>query len=295
MEAEEYRLKGATKVLIPAKRAKQLRLAQKVVSTAVNPDSGELIPWTARMSSFLPLNMPISFGLIIAPPQNLNTIVWQIIEQTYSAQCNYGNRNASSKNTTSAILKSYILACIASVGVGLVSRALVAKYTRTMSAGAALMMFNSVTSLMAISTASFLNVFFMRFSEFKRGISVFDPEDLSRPIALSKSAARKAVLRTCKSRQFSAISLLIPAILQFGLERLGIMPLHRFGRTVVQMSLLFIQLFVAIPMGLSLYPQFGKLALRDFKNDSAEVIATLENYRNSKGEKIEFYQYNKGL
>ena len=68
LEEQEKKSKGASKVLISAKRAKELRLAEKVVSTAVNPDSGNFIPWTARMSSFLPLNMPISFGLIIAPP-----------------------------------------------------------------------------------------------------------------------------------------------------------------------------------------------------------------------------------
>ena len=48
-------------------------------------------------------------------------------------------------------------------------------------------------------------------------------------------------------------------------------------------------------MGLSLYPQFGKLALADFKHDPEEVRAKLEGYRDQRGEKVEEFQYNKGL
>lgn len=78
------------------KDIKKLRVAETVISTALNPDTKNFIPWTARMSSFLPLNLPISFGLIITPPTPFNTILWQWINQSYNAQNNYGNRNASS-------------------------------------------------------------------------------------------------------------------------------------------------------------------------------------------------------
>lgn len=58
---------------------KKLRIAQTVVSAAIHPDTGDFIPWVCRLSSFLPCNIPISFGFIIAAPTPFNTIFWQWI------------------------------------------------------------------------------------------------------------------------------------------------------------------------------------------------------------------------
>lgn len=59
-----------------------LRKMQTVLSTAIHPDTGEFIPWPMRMSSFIPMNMPINFGLIIARPTPFNTVFWQWVNQT---------------------------------------------------------------------------------------------------------------------------------------------------------------------------------------------------------------------
>jgi hypothetical protein len=83
---------------------KYLRKAQTVVSTAIHPDTNEFIPWAMRCSSFVPMNVPISFGFIVAAPTPFNTILWQAINQTYNAAFNYGNRNATSLYTTRDIL-----------------------------------------------------------------------------------------------------------------------------------------------------------------------------------------------
>lgn len=48
--------------------------------------------------------MPIAFGFIIAKPTPFNTVFWQLINQTYNALMNYGNRNATSLYTTQDIL-----------------------------------------------------------------------------------------------------------------------------------------------------------------------------------------------
>lgn len=79
---------------------KELRKYQTVIRTALHPDTGEYIPWVMRVSSFLPTNIPIAFGFIIARPTPFNTIFWQWINQTYNALFNYGNRNASSPYST---------------------------------------------------------------------------------------------------------------------------------------------------------------------------------------------------
>ena len=86
-----------------------------------------MIPWALRFSSFLPMNIPISFGFIFAAPTPFNTIFWQWLNQTYNAALNYENRNASSVYTTQDIAMSYTIATTTAIGVALGIRKLVEK------------------------------------------------------------------------------------------------------------------------------------------------------------------------
>ena len=146
-----------------------------------------------RLSSFVPINIPIAFGMVITAPTPFNTILWQWINQSYNAALNYGNRNASSNYTTKDILKSYTMACVASIGVALGVRKALSKYTKHMS-GAKLTMMNSVSAFFACSTAGFLNAWLMRQTELEKGIDVMDPNFPDTPIGVSKVAANQAVI-----------------------------------------------------------------------------------------------------
>lgn len=65
---------GSPKVCMTAEEIAEVRRCQSIVSTAVHPDTGEFIPWALRFSSFLPMNIPISFGFLFAAPTPFNTI-----------------------------------------------------------------------------------------------------------------------------------------------------------------------------------------------------------------------------
>ena len=78
-EADHFKNTGQKKMLMSEEEIKKLRIAQTVVSAAIHPDTGDFIPWVCRLSSFLPCNIPISFGFIIAAPTPFNTIFWQWI------------------------------------------------------------------------------------------------------------------------------------------------------------------------------------------------------------------------
>lgn len=160
-ELENLELKGTKYVLVSRSEIKKLRRAQVVTRTAIHPDTGEFIPWPMRMSSFIAVNLPISYGMIITAPTPFNTIVWQLVNQTYNAMVNYGNRNASSVYTTQDIMKSYTCACAASVGVALGIRKALEGRTRHMK-GAKLIVFNSVSAGLAVASAGFLNAYLMR-------------------------------------------------------------------------------------------------------------------------------------
>lgn len=143
-----------------------------------------------RVSSFLPTNIPIAFGFIIAAPTPFNTIFWQWINQTYNALFNYGNRNATSTYSTQDILQSYGIAVASSIVVALGIRKALSGYTKNMR-GSKLIMMNSVSSFFACSTAGFLNALFMRKTELDKGIDALDENGKS--FGKSKTCAKKAV------------------------------------------------------------------------------------------------------
>ena len=120
-EREERQLKATGSREVPMSPAEiaEIRHAQRVASVAIHPDTGEFIPWVMRLTSFIPVNIPISYGMIITAPTPFNTILWQFINQTYNAAMNYGNRNASSTYTKQDIAKSYSAACATSITVAL--------------------------------------------------------------------------------------------------------------------------------------------------------------------------------
>lgn len=78
----------------------EFRAKKIVLASSMSPDTGEVIPWVSRTCSFVPTNIPIIAGMLISPPSAFYTIMWQWINQTYNAALNFGNRNASSQQTT---------------------------------------------------------------------------------------------------------------------------------------------------------------------------------------------------
>lgn len=145
-----------------------------------------------RLSSFLPMNMPISFGFIMAAPTPFNTILWQWINQTYNATLNYGNRNASSQYTMQDIAKSYGMACGASIALALGVRKAMNPLSKGVT-GAKLLVLNTAGSFIGCSTAGFLNAWFMRQTELEKGIDVLDPETME-SYGKSQICAKQAVV-----------------------------------------------------------------------------------------------------
>ena len=130
--------------------------------------------------------------MIIAKPTIFNTICWQWINQTYNAMLNYANRNATSTYTRKDIATSYFIASTSSISVALTVRRLLKSRTAA-AKGATLYMLNSFGSFVACASAGFLNAWFMRQTEIKKGIDVLDPET-GEVMGKSQKAARKAVL-----------------------------------------------------------------------------------------------------
>lgn len=76
-EEKNWIMHGDYKMALTEEQILKLKIARTVVRTAIHPDTGEFIPWPMRMSSFIIVNLPISYGMIITAPTPLNTILWQ--------------------------------------------------------------------------------------------------------------------------------------------------------------------------------------------------------------------------
>ncbi len=116
---------------------KELWNARNVIESMEHPQTHQIINPIGRMSCFVPANIPIQIGMLLAPPtvgsngfsdkQTFNIILWQWFNQTYNAIFNYCNRNTSTESNSTDILKAYCSATIVSVGVALAGNKLVQK------------------------------------------------------------------------------------------------------------------------------------------------------------------------
>ena len=125
------------------------------------------------MNAFAILNVPISWGFILAAPTPANTIFWNWVNQSYNAMMNYGNRNASSNYTKQDVFTGYFLAVTSSIAVAVTMRSYLKPYTSKLSGGK-LGIANCVSSCTATAIAGILNSLAMRNREIRNGIDIKD-------------------------------------------------------------------------------------------------------------------------
>jgi len=125
------------------------------------------------MCSFVPVNIPILFGMLLSKPTMVNTVFWQVFNQSYNAGLNYGNRNASSPYSTKDLMRGYFTAVGSSVTVAITLRRVFLSVTAK-ATGTKLTLLNAVIGATATGAASFLNTVSMRQVEMTNGIDVYE-------------------------------------------------------------------------------------------------------------------------
>ena len=95
----------------------------------------------------------------------------QLVNQTYNAGMNYGNRNASTTYTNGDLIRGYSGAVATSMSIALISRTLLAKRLASIS-GARLILASVCLNYFAAAFAGVANVCLMRFKELKEGINL---------------------------------------------------------------------------------------------------------------------------
>ena len=74
------------------------------------------------------------------------------------------------------------------------------------------------------------------------------------PLGKSQAAAQLAVTQTAFSRTLFAVPIMFPAFILYGMERMRLMPKAFGPLTTLQLSLFFMKLSIAVPLGTAFYP-----------------------------------------
>lgn len=138
--------------------------ARIVTGAAIHPDTGTLISWPFRMSSFLFLGVPLTVGLTMAPPTTFNTFFWQWLNQTYFAGLNFYNRNASNLATNMNVFLGFTAAAASGVFMAVFMRKILGGMALRMNPGNQTL-FNTTTSFLALAGAGYVNSVVMRSGE----------------------------------------------------------------------------------------------------------------------------------
>ena len=118
-----------------------------------------------RLSGFVPFNFPIVFAVLFIRNQTpVFNAFMQVLNQTYNAGINYGNRNASSTYTTKDLGRGYLGAVTVSVSIALFTRTIFSKQL-TKLAGSRLIIANAFLNYIAGAAAGASNLVLMRQKE----------------------------------------------------------------------------------------------------------------------------------
>ena len=142
-------------------------------------------------------------------------------------------------------------------------------------------MINALLSYIATALAGASNLILMRYKEMRTGIEVFN-QDGTVSYGKSKVAGRKAILESALSRFILPLpALFLPAIFNFILEGLGLIPADPVLGKILECSIIAFSLTFALPLSIALFKQ--KASILDEKIDS-----------DIKGKAKEYF-FNKGL
>ncbi len=121
----------------------------------------------------------------------------------------------------------------------------------------------------------------------KRGVSINDEEDNQRGI--SQVAAKNAVMQTAFSRPILPIPIFgVPGVFFYMLDKKGMMPKNKVVDVVLQLGVLTVALWVALPLSVALFPSNGSLSV-------SEVEEEFRDLKLSTGEQVKTFTFNKGL
>lgn len=200
---------------------------------------------------------------------------------------NYGNRNASSEYTVSDLQRGYFGAVAVSVSIALGSRILLKKALAN-AKGARFLVMNAFLNYLAAAFAGAANLALMRFKETKEGV-VVQNEKGDESFGKSVIAGKQAIYETALSRFILPFPVIFFPALTFSLlAKLKMVPKNSVAAKLLEASLCILSLTVSLPASVALFKQRAEVEAKDLEESFWDV-------KNTDGEKMERFYFNKGL
>lgn len=260
----------------------ELAFSSKLVSAAVHPVTGEVIPAPFRVSAIAPANIPIVFAMLTCPASNVpGTLFLHWLNQSYNTACNYANRSGS-EQPLSSLIKAYVLAvtsaCSLAYGLGKV----VERGPAWVRSSGALI------PCVATAAANISNIGFTRMDEITTGTKVFDSE--GNEFGISSKAGLQCVGQTAVTRcvLVPCSCLLIPPVIMGRLGRMRLLPTSPRARMLVELAVIYLSLQLALPAALAVFPQTASFPVHSLEEK-------FHNLRRPDGSKVDILFANKGL
>eukprot|EP01134_Creolimax_fragrantissima_P003085 CFRG3085T1 len=271
---------------VPTVSDKDLWDARTLVESAVHPDTGDKVPHAFRFSGFVPANIVLVAALlspaVIASP--VKTILAHWANQSYNAAVNYSNRNASQPVPSSLLVQGYLGAVTSSVSIGLGATALTKKAKNFGPAGG--LAIRATLPFLACAIAGVVNITLMRKSELTTGVTVFDDEGVAR--GQSIKAAEKGLFECAAARVLWNIPITVFPLIMSRLEKRPLLVRNSRIKMAVEMGVIGVCLFLGVVPALAAFPQIESLHAEDMETEFRDM-------KNSKGEIVETFKFNKGL
>ena len=231
-----------TKSIAPYPTESQLWEARRVVDSAVNGATGEIIHPIARMCAFVPSSLPITLGMLTMT-STASILGLQWINQSYNAIFNYSHRSQAGSDS-SQILKAYALATGTSCGLALGLSKLASHVKPPW-----------IISTVAVMAAGSANVAFTRANEMTDGVNVTN--DKGEVIGKSRTAGKYAVGYTILSRSvFLPIPLMVlPGLMSQAIhKRVFTNSLGKRAKLLLDVGCILLSQAVALPVCIAAFP-----------------------------------------
>jgi len=261
--------------------------AKRVVTAALHPDTGDVIPRPFRMSGYVPYNGPICVAMVGAQSTTA-LLFWSWVNQSQNALVNYFNRNASSPMSNETLAISYG----AAVGSALaVAYGLSTLIQRRFPPARAQKLLRWVAFPSAV-VASSLNCYIVRSPEIQDGVPLVDANGNDvLPGQRSHVAAAAGVYSTTASRAIlQAPVYFVPPLLVATLPPLRNIVSRKPHLTIpLTTYCLLVSFGLGLPATVAIFPQQSPIR-------PADVETKFQHLRDpSTGQPYEVYYYNKGL
>lgn len=306
-------VRRATGALPPDLTEDAVTDAKTRLMAVTHSDTGEMIPFPARMCTFMIMNVPITAGMLLSPPGTAQ-LFWQWMNQTYNAGFNYYNRSISAEEVAARaaggastldaaalapLAASYAVASGTAVGMAFSLGRVVTRMQERMAASVPAGMAAAPPSMrvklitralpwFAVASAGVANVLAMRYKDATEGITVYN--SLGQAMGTSIAAGQFALMQIALTRVCLPVPiLLLPPFLLDGLRAVPAVATATKGRAgslLLELGVISVCLQLALPFAVALFPQTGAVAASALEQPFKDAA--------KKGD-FDTYYFNKGV